>query len=314
MKPKYYYKIYGMRIHSDFEFIPLRKLSKEERLLEPQITIQEQMLPQEFKEEQECYYHINQDKSVIANSYCYLLIEKGEKIFYERKQQATKELLSAYILGWGIAALVYQRGQLAIHCSCVEKDGKAIFLSGNSGSGKSTITSGLLEKGYSLMADDMSVVKMAEKGDVLAMAAFPYQKLCRDAAETISIPVEEMVYIDEERDKFLVPYQGTFEDRPTPLKVMFVLEIIEGDKVMLQELTGAEKLQACMNALFLAPLLGESLYALENGMRVLKFASKISVYSVKRPIGRNSKEEVLETILKVLQRKHYVSNMGCSNT
>ena len=296
----YYYKLYGMRIHSDFEFVQLIELSEAERLLEPEIVMQEQVLPQEIKKEQECYCHIDKEKSVIVNSYCYLLMEQGEKIFYERKSQATHELLSAYILGWGISVLFHQRGQLAIHCSCVAKDGTALFVSGNSGSGKSTITSGLLEKGYSFMADDMSVVKMAENGDVLATAAFPYQKLCRDVAEMIAVSMEEMVYIDEEKDKFLVPYKGTFEDSPTPLKAMFVLEIAEGDKVTMQELVGAAKLQACMNALFLAPLLGESLYAPENGIRVLKFASRIPVYSVKRPIGRDSKEEVLETILKVL--------------
>ena len=206
----YYYKLYGMRIHSDFEFVQLIELSEAERLLEPEIVIQEQVLPQEIKKEQECYCHIDKEKSVIVNSYCYLLMEQGEKIFYERKSQATHELLSAYILGWGISVLFHQRGQLAIHCSCVAKDGTALFVSGNSGSGKSTITSGLLEKGYSFMADDMSVVKMEENGDVFATAAFPYQKLCRDVAEMIAVSMEEMVYIDEEKDKFLVPYKGTF--------------------------------------------------------------------------------------------------------
>lgn len=296
----YYYKLYGMRICSDFKFVQLTGLSNEEKELASHILIKERMLPEKWKREQECYHKIEKEKSVISNSYCYLLIENGENIYYERKQKATPELLGAYILGWGISVLFYQRGQLAIHCSCVEKDGNALLISGNSGSGKSTITSGLLEKGYSFMADDMSVVKMDENGEVLATAAFPYQKLCRDVAETISIPMEEMIYIDEEKDKFLVPYKGDFEDKPTPIKAMFILTITEQDKITVQELAGAAKLQACMNSLFLAPLLGENLYAPENGMRVLKFASRIPVYKIERPMGRNSREEVLEAILKVL--------------
>lgn len=296
----YYYKLYGMRILSDFEFAQLTSLSKEEKELVPQITIQESLFPAELRKEQECYHKIEKEKGFISNSYCYLLIENGEKIYYERKQGVTSELLSAYILGWGISVLFFQRGQLAIHCSCVAKDGNALLISGNSGSGKSTITSGFLEKGYSFMADDMSVVRMAENETALATAAFPFQKLCRDVAETLSLPMEEMIYIDEEKDKFLVPYKGDFEDKPTPIKAMFILTITEQDKVTTQELTGADKLQACMNSLFLAPLLGEKLYAPENGMRVLKFASRIPVYKIERPIGRNSREEVLEAILKIL--------------
>ena len=180
------------------------------------------------------------------------------------------------------------------------KEGKAVLLSGNSGSGKSTMTSELLQQGYSFMADDISVIKYSEDEEVFATAAFPYQKLCRDVTQTLTVSREEMIYIDEMKDKFLVPYQGVFEEKATKVKAMIILTITKEDKVVVTELSGAEKLHACMNALFLKPLLGEALYEPQNGVQVLKFASKIPVYQIQRPIERDSKKEVLEALLGVL--------------
>ena len=295
----YYYKLYGTRIASDFKLEQLITLSQEEQHLPPQIIIQERNIPKEYKRQQECYSVIDRNKSIISNSYCYLLIEKGEKIFYEKKEKITSQLLNAYLLGWGISTLFYQRGELAIHCSCVAKEGKAVLLSGNSGSGKSTMTSELLQQGYSFMADDISVIKYSEDEEVFATAAFPYQKLCRDVTQTLTVSREEMIYIDEMKDKFLVPYQGVFEEKATKVKAMIILTITKEDKVVVTELSGAEKLHACMNALFLKPLLGEALYEPQNGVQVLKFASKIPVYQIQRPIERDSKKEVLEALVVV---------------
>ena len=295
----FHYKLYGMHIVSDFELKQLTNLSGTESDLLPQITIQEKELPKELKREQDCYFVIAKEKSYISNSYCYLLMENGEKLFYEKKENVTPQLLNAYLLGWGIATLVYQRGELAIHCSCVKKDGRAILISGNSGSGKSTVTNELLKRGYSFMADDMSVVKMIEE-EVIATAAFPYQKLCSDAALACGMPYEEMIYVDEDKDKFLVPCKDIFEDEPVPVKAMVILTRTKEDRINVQELIGADKFRACMDSLFLSPLLGEDLYKPENGVRVMKFASRIPLYQISRPVGRNTKEEIMEEILKIL--------------
>lgn len=295
----FHYKLYGMHIVSDFELPQLISLSGAESDLLPQITIQERELPKEYKREQECYFVIDKEKSYVSNSYCYLLMENGVKLFYEKKENATPQLLNAYLLGWGIATLVYQRGELGIHCSCVKKDGRAILISGNSGSGKSTVTNELLKRGYSFMADDMSVVKMTEE-EAIATAAFPYQKLCRDAAQACGMPYEEMIYVDEDKDKFLVPCKDIFEDKPAPVKAMVILTRTKEDRINVQELIGADKFRACMDSLFLSPLLGEDLYKPENGVRVMKFASRIPLYQISRPVGRNTKEEIMEEILKIL--------------
>ncbi len=298
----YYYKLYGMRMASDLKFAQLVELLDEEQTFLPQIVIEERSLEQAFQTREECYYKIDKQVSYVSNSFCYMLIQDGEKIFYERKEGTTLQLLNAYILGWGIAILFHQREQLAIHCSCLERDGKALLISGNSGSGKSTIADELLVKGFGFMADDMSVVKESEDKEWIATAAFPYRKLCRDVVQMSGISADEMIYIDEDKDKFLVPNRGAFVDIPMPIRIMVILKVSNKDKVEVQELVGADKFQACMDALFLSPLLGEQLYVPEHGKRILQFASRILIYQIERPMGKNSKKEIVDAILKIWQR------------
>ena len=107
---------------------------------------------------------------------------------------------------------------------------------------------------------------------------------------------DRVVYIDENRDKFLVPYQGSFSEEEVLVRAMYILEIFPGEKAELKELAGGEKFRACMNSLFIKPLLGEKLYAPENGSRVLEFASRLPVYRIKRPVGKDTKMEVVDFI------------------
>ena len=81
---------------------------------------------------------------------------------------------------------------------------------------------------------------------------------------------------------------------------MVILTRTKEDRIKVKELIGADKFRACMDSLFLSPLLGEDLYKPENGVRVMKFASRIPLYQISRPVGRNTKEEIMEEILKIL--------------
>src|SRR5690606_41632186 len=53
-------------------------------------------------------------------------------------------------LGW--------RRHLLLHASTVEKDGKALLMTGLSGSGKSTLSAMLAEKGWRFMGDEFALL------------------------------------------------------------------------------------------------------------------------------------------------------------
>ena len=56
-----------------------------------------------------------------------------------------------------------------LHASCVAIDGRAILISGPSGSGKSDLSLRLLDRGFTLVSDDRTIVRM-EGGTLVASA------------------------------------------------------------------------------------------------------------------------------------------------
>ena len=56
-----------------------------------------------------------------------------------------------------------------LHASCVAIDGRAVLISGPSGSGKSDLTLRLLDRGFALVSDDRTIVR--KDGDKLIATA-----------------------------------------------------------------------------------------------------------------------------------------------
>ena len=159
----------------------------------------------------------------LENQTCSLLVQNGNSIRYELKAGGNEQYLRTYILGWGMSMLAIQRNEVALHCSAISDDAAAILFCGESGSGKSTLTSAYLARGYHLMADDMSFVSYHNE-TVAAKAAFPYQKLCRDAALPLGHSrLTASSTIDEAKDKYLVPCHEIFDDTSRPVKAIIIL-------------------------------------------------------------------------------------------
>ena len=58
-----------------------------------------------------------------------------------------------------------------VHASTVSSDGRAVLISGPSGSGKSDLTLRLLDRGFTLVSDDQTIVR--REGDRLIASAPP---------------------------------------------------------------------------------------------------------------------------------------------
>lgn len=288
-----------MRIESDLEFLQLVKLSDEEIELGPQMKIAEREFPAHLKKEQACYWEFDKDEKYVVNSYCYMYVT-DDAIYYEKKPICEDMLLTSYILGWGMGAFFYRRKEYSIHCSCLAYNNEAVLISGDSGAGKSTVTAALLERGYGFMADDVAVIKPVENG-IVATSAFPFQKLCRDVVDAKYDSYDNMIYIDEDKDKYLVPFMGEFIDKPIPVKALFVIKLVQEGEVDVVELRGAQKLIICMEALFMRPLLGEILNRPDSVAWILKIADKMPVYEVNRPVGKDTKQEIIDSIVGIIE-------------
>ena len=294
----YYYKIYGQKVESDIDFAQLVVDTSE---AEPSIRIMRRNAPEDILEQmKQRYTSAGERESWFYNKTLRCVIRDGQDIYYEPFDDINEQYLRTYILGYGLSMLFLQRGNLTIHGSCVRKDNQAIIISGMSGAGKSTLTSQFLSAGYEFMADDITLVECNEEYAV-AYPGFPYQKLCRDVVEKKKLDTKELIYIDEDKDKFLVKWDGEYHTEGVELTTLVVILVgDENTKLEVKEAQGFEKLQYVVDNLFLK----KRILFRENNPQVIKrcldIASRINILVVTRPYGIDSASQQLELIEELL--------------
>ncbi|WP_155828006.1 hypothetical protein [Butyrivibrio sp. VCB2006] len=304
------YRIYGLIIETEVEFMQLEKAAEEEGTLENTIYIREEKCADEVMETITKADALKQQYFVDAKSSCffnkagYYLIRDGKEILFETKEGYTPATVSPWLLGYCMAILLYERQTIAIHCSAVVGDDGVFIISGEMGAGKSTLTRKMLEKGFKIMADDVAAVRIekdqdSENESAYAYPAFPYQKLCRNEVESRNFDMNELIYIDEAKDKFLVPVKDKFVSKPQKLKFMIFLVRAKTDKVLAEKLSGLNQLFAIRENVFLHRFKGSWENAKEYGELCLKLASKCPVYMIYRPAEGNSQDEIADIVEKL---------------
>jgi len=287
------YIFLGLKIRSDISFL---QLVEDHSNKEPDVYIQAGTMPAYVLEhDHESIASIHANDGWLVNKTMRMVIENGKTITYSFRPGKNEMYLRAYILGYGMAMLCLQRGILAIHCSALVIHDKAYLISGESGSGKSTITGNLLlDTDSFFLADDMTAVYKDADGIVYVEPAFPYQKLCRDAALDQGYTLDELIYIDEDKDKFLVPCKERFYSRRAPLGGMIYLYPHKGEDVQYADATGMQLFGLCANNLFLRHLLGAQKFEPYIGQRCLDVASGMRACTIGRPLGKNSVDEIMQ--------------------
>ncbi|MCR5754306.1 MAG: hypothetical protein K6G30_05805, partial [Acetatifactor sp.] len=264
--------------------------------------IEEEQIPQRIKDIDDRKYEFGENESWLSNRTCFLCVRDGNHIAYERKPQANTNYLRSYLLGFGMAMLAMQRGMIALHCSAVAGPGGAILIAGESGAGKSTLTSAFLQKGYEFLADDMVFVETDDSQTAWVYPAFPYQKLCRDAALKLGYDLSELIYIDEDKDKFLVPWKGDFSVERKKIAGLFFLLMHNVDQVDSKPVQGFDKMLVCADNLFLRKLLGKERYAPRIGQKCLELAAAVPIELIARPCGQNTQDRLVEKALDAIEK------------
>ena len=88
--------------------------------------------------------------------------------------------LLAAEMGMNLQMALGWRRHLLLHASCVEKDGRALVMTGMSGSGKSTLSAMLGERGWRFMGDEFALLDM-DSGEI-----YPFPRLISLKNEAIS--------------------------------------------------------------------------------------------------------------------------------
>ncbi|MFV0341432.1 MAG: hypothetical protein ACK5JH_00870 [Anaerocolumna sp.] len=307
-----YYSFYGLTVESDMEFFQLKELKHKPKQID--IFISQCNLEHRLEEELAGKsYLIGNHTTLFSNKTVYLAIEDGNSIKYQAKENANSQYLKTYLLGFGFAFLFLQKHQMAIHCSSVVGDKGALLIAGESGSGKSTLTRAFIKAGFKLLADDMELVRVRGK-ELFAYPAFPYQKMCRNEVEKLTNP-QEAIYIDEMKDKFMVPCFSVFEEQEQKVLGIVILQVSDCGQVQLEEVKGIDKLYAIYGNLFVRKLLQTEKVNPHIINACLKIAGTIPIYQMNRPVNLDTVEEQMDALNKVLElnKAFELNNNGLFN-
>lgn len=293
-----YYKIYDLIVSSEIRLNELVEVK--DTAIEPNITIEVEELPLELQEKISRGIKIEE----MSNNVWYTIpnvatfqVSNGRSIKVFPYEGSLENSINTYILGTSMGMLMIQRNELAIHGTGISFGEEGIIVCGDRGAGKSTLATAFRSKGFKLLADDVSVLRKADK-DYSITPAFPQQKLCRDTLKEFGLNEENYNLINIDRIKYAVPLKEEFEDVPKVLSGIFILAVGEEDSsVSMEKVIGCEKINIIMNNIFRVQ------YAQNVGIKssyfksILEIVEKIPVYRLKRPINKFTVEEQINKIL-----------------
>ncbi len=249
---------------------------------------------------QDDYYTLNQTEfsmDVEEVGHFYAVDGKTIEIVpYPGVNQASLEL---YLNGSTYGAILHQRGILPMHGSCFVYQGKGVMLCGESGAGKSSLTTAFVQSGSHFLTDDVSPI-IVEDGIPIILPLSDRVKLWPDSMKQLSLDTDEKTQIADWYQKYYLSIDKTDIDRHR-LDTIFLIEKYEGPTVEFNELNGITKFTALRNQIYRWEYL--------NGMpetekayleHLLSMSAQIPMVKIMRPetIQIEAFKQVLEELIK----------------
>jgi hypothetical protein len=225
------------------------------------------------------------------------LVSDGAVITIDRAPAARDQDVTHFLNMTPLAALLFQRGQLALHAAAVSppsprqgEEGRgdevgAILIAGDSGAGKSTLLAALLQRGWTMMCDDLAPVQVTESGQVMIYPTAGDVRLWQDAREKLGFDQSSIV---------LTAFEVS---APQPLRAIHWLSIHYKDDVELDELAGAERFRA-IGLLTYNSHIADALFDRAVYLRCATAVAQMApMYRLRRPRGRWSVADLADRVV-----------------
>lgn len=292
---KYNYRIFGINVASEFNLPQLMSTEGETEVL-----IQNGKVPDTIPDAVAKADFFQASKSELIFSVKNVgryYIRQGKNIIIEPASGHSEQLLSLYLLGSAMGALLFQRGVVPVHGSAVVVKNKSIIITGGSGAGKSSLTLAFRKRGFPFLTDDIAALKRDEDGWVYVQPAYPQQKLWRDCIENVGEDATDLEQINTDKSKYFFPACSGFCESPVRLGTICEIVPSDCDHVELQVISGVEKLNILMKNVYRYQVSGFFWSGEEVFSKCLDIANKVDVFRLVRPVNQFSVEEQVDLIL-----------------
>ena len=173
----------------------------------------------------------------------------SSEIIIRPEADAADDLLRLPILGLVLSAVLVGRGLPVLHASALKVGGEAVAFIGDKRFGKSTMAATMVQRGHTLVSDDV-VVLDAQEPSGWSVRLGPYGvKLWPDAIESLGIGDEAHYPLCEGATKRILETRGRHVSNPVPLRRIYVLG--RGEQVEVVPITAADGLVELMRNAFM---------------------------------------------------------------
>ncbi len=222
------------------------------------------------------------------------LVVKGQQIIIDRAPDCREDVLNTFLMGSGFGALMHQRRLLVMHASSIQTAHGAVLFVGPSGYGKSTLLAALVDRGYAMMADDVTAIDVESQSVPVAIASFPRMRLNADSATRIGYPVESLPRVWHS-GKYLVPVEN-FCAEALPVHAVFVLGVHEAPSILVEPVDSLQRFAIVANNTYRYGFMEALGLRQEHFHAAARLARVVQVRRITRPASPFLLEELVDRL------------------
>ncbi len=155
------------------------------------------------------YYSCNMSENLLELNIANLgnfKVESGNQITITHNTDIAPEETLVFLYGSCMGGILYQRGIIPLHGSAVLTEKGAVLFLGVSGTGKSTTAAALAERGYPIISDDISAIRLEGSKAVLIPSKADL-KLWKNSFDLLNKSTKGLKPISNKFDKYYLPIE-----------------------------------------------------------------------------------------------------------
>jgi hypothetical protein len=223
-------------------------------------------------------------------------VRNGNEITIEPAAGADDNDVRVFMLGSCFGALLHQRQMLVLHAAAFGTPAGAVLFAGNSGIGKSTLLGEMLNRGYSMMVDDVCAVVANAVGDIEVVPGYPRTRLWADAAKHLEVETTGLDRTRPTLEKFERQLPENFWDKPAPMSRLYVLSSSNNDELKIEPLPSLRSFSVVLHNTYRRLFLEGLEMQAPHFSLASKVASTVRISRVTRPNGSFKLSELADLI------------------
>lgn len=298
------YIVFGLKVESEIELPELRETKFEKSDVQIQLGKVPRHLNRVF-DKGVLYESAPGDLIIKLAAIGAFRVQNGNLITIKPSINATNDDIRLFLLGSAFGALLHQRGVLPIHGSAVSIKFGALIISGNSAAGKSTLAESLRLRGFTIIADDISVVTKNTDGCFVLQPGIPHLKLWRDVLDHFKSSTD-LERVRSNIEKYRKKIENPASNSHLVNQLIF-LQTHNKEGFLFEKISGVEKINQLIRSTYRFQYVN-GLGQIENHFKIIsELASNTPITRIRRPLSPLLVDELTDLVIeKIINSNEYI--------